>query len=96
VNIAIDLLRKGGRAVLVGNLASSIEFPLQKVVSQEIKLYGSCAIRGEYAIVLDLLAAKRINVDKQISAVAPLSEGIGWFNRLRNNTEGLNKVILVP
>jgi 2-desacetyl-2-hydroxyethyl bacteriochlorophyllide A dehydrogenase len=96
VNIAIDLLRKGGRAVLVGNLAPSIEFPLQKVVTQELKLYGSCAIRGEYATVLDLLAQKKINVDIQISAVAPLSEGAEWFSRLRNNTEGLKKVILVP
>ncbi|MCK4920735.1 MAG: galactitol-1-phosphate 5-dehydrogenase [Bacteroidales bacterium] len=96
VNLSIDLLRKGGRAVLVGNLAPSVEFPLQKVVSQEIKLQGSCAIRGEYATVLDLLEQGKIKVDDQISAVAPLSEGAGWFKRLQNNTENLNKVILVP
>jgi 2-desacetyl-2-hydroxyethyl bacteriochlorophyllide A dehydrogenase len=96
VNIAIDLLRKGGRAVLVGNLAPSIEFPLQKVVTREIYLYGSCAIRGEFETVLDLLAKGKINVKDQISAVAPLSEGAAWFDRLRNNSEGLKKVILVP
>jgi L-iditol 2-dehydrogenase len=96
VNIAIDLLRKGGRAVLVGNLSLSVDFPLQKVVTREIRVTGSCAIRGEYATVLDLLAKRKINVDEQISAVAPLSEGAGWFNKLRNNTDGLHKVILVP
>jgi 2-desacetyl-2-hydroxyethyl bacteriochlorophyllide A dehydrogenase len=96
VNIAIDLLRKGGRVVLVGNLAPSIEFPLQKVVTREIYLYGSCAIRGEFETVLDLLAKGKINVEDYISAVAPLSEGAAWFDRLRNNTEGLKKVILVP
>jgi L-iditol 2-dehydrogenase len=31
-----------------------------------------------------------------ISAVAPLSEGASWFNRLYNKEPGLNKVILVP
>jgi 2-desacetyl-2-hydroxyethyl bacteriochlorophyllide A dehydrogenase len=96
VNIAIDSLRKGGRAVLVGNLTPSIEFPLQKVVTREIKVIGSCAIRGEFETVLDLLAKGKINVQDHISAVAPLSEGADWFNRLRNNTEGLKKVILVP
>jgi 2-desacetyl-2-hydroxyethyl bacteriochlorophyllide A dehydrogenase len=96
VNTAIDLLRKGGRIVLVGNLASSVDFPLQKVVTREIQLSGSCAIRGEYAVVLELLKNKKINVDDQISAVAPLAEGAGWFSRLRDNKEGLKKVILVP
>jgi len=96
VNIAIDLLRKGGRSVLVGNLSSTIEFPLQKVVTQEIKLLGSCAIRGEYAAVLDLMEKSKIKVEEQISAIAPLSEGAEWFSRLKNNREGLNKVILVP
>ena len=96
VNICIDSVRKGGRIVLVGNLSPFVEFPLQKVVTQELKLFGSCAIRGEYAAVLDLISKRKINVDDQISAVAKLSEGANWFNRLRNNTEGLKKVILVP
>ena len=96
VNMSIDLVRKGGRVVLVGNLSPVIEFPLQKVVTQELKIYGSCAIRGEYATVLELMEKKKINTDQQISAVVPLSEGAMWFDRLRRNTEGLNKVILVP
>jgi 2-desacetyl-2-hydroxyethyl bacteriochlorophyllide A dehydrogenase len=96
VKLCIDLVRKGGRIVLVGNLSEQIDFPLQKVVTQELKITGSCAIRGEYATVLDLIEKKKINVDQQISAIAPLSEGAGWFSRLRENSEGLNKVILVP
>jgi len=96
VVMCIDLVRKGGRIVLVGNLSEYIEFPLQKVVTRELKISGSCAINGEYATVLELIGKKKVNVDQQISAIAPLSEGPGWFNRLRNNTEGLNKVILVP
>jgi threonine dehydrogenase-like Zn-dependent dehydrogenase len=96
VGLCIDFVRKGGRIVLVGNLSERVEFPLQKVVTQELKITGSCAIRGEYETVLDLIGKKKINVDQQISAIAPLSEGAGWFNRLRKNSEGLNKVILVP
>jgi 2-desacetyl-2-hydroxyethyl bacteriochlorophyllide A dehydrogenase len=96
VNTCINSIRKGGRVVLVGNLSPSVEFPLQSVVTRELKLFGSCAIRGEYTTVLDLMSKSKLNVDEQISAVANLSEGADWFERLRNNTEGLKKVILVP
>jgi len=96
VNICINILRKGGTAVLVGNLKPEVTIPLQKVVTTELSLLGSCAINGEYELVLDLLASGKINVDKMISAVAPLSDGASWFNRLYNKEPGLNKVLLVP
>jgi 2-desacetyl-2-hydroxyethyl bacteriochlorophyllide A dehydrogenase len=96
VNIAIDVLRKGGKAVLVGNISPKVDFPLQKVVTRELKVLGSCAIRGEYEVVLDLIETGKISVDDQISAVAPLSEGAVWFDKLYRKTEALNKVILVP
>lgn len=96
VNLCIYNLRKGGTAVLVGNLKPEVTIPLQKVVTTELSLLGSCAINGEYELVLDLLASGKINVEKMISAVAPLSEGAEWFNRLYKKESGLNKVILVP
>lgn len=96
VNMCINNLRKGGTAVLVGNLKPEVTIPLQKVVTTELSLLGSCAINGEYELVLDLLATGKISFDKMISAVAPLSEGASWFNRLYNKEPGLNKVILVP
>jgi 2-desacetyl-2-hydroxyethyl bacteriochlorophyllide A dehydrogenase len=96
VNTGIDILRKGGTSVLVGNISPEIKFPLQKVVTRELKIFGSCAIRGEYDTVLALLAEGKITVDDQISAVAPLSEGARWFERLYKKEEDLNKVILVP
>jgi threonine dehydrogenase-like Zn-dependent dehydrogenase len=96
VNISIDILRKGGTAVLVGNVSPKVEFPLQKVVTRELKVLGSCAIRGEYDVVLNLLETGKISVDDQISAVAPLSEGAVWFNKLYKKEEELNKVILLP
>lgn len=96
VNICVNSLRKGGTAVLVGNLKPEVSVPLQKIVTTELSLLGSCAINGEYEMVLDLLASGKIDVDKMISAVAPLSEGAEWFKRLYVREAGLNKVILVP
>ncbi|HBC77120.1 MAG TPA: galactitol-1-phosphate 5-dehydrogenase [Bacteroidales bacterium] len=96
VNTAIAAARKGGTVVLIGNTSKTIELPLQKIVTGELKILGSCAIRGEYEIILKLLEDKRLNVDDQISAIAPLSEGADWFRKLYNKEGNLRKVILIP
>lgn len=96
VNSCINNVRKGGTVVLVGNRSPEITIPLQKVVTREMSLLGSCAIKGEYEVVLDLMASGKVSVDGMISAVAPLSEGATWFKRLYAKEPGLNKIILVP
>lgn len=96
VNLAIDLTRKGGTITLVGNLSAEIKFPLQKVVTRQLKVQGSCASAGEYPLCLDLIAKGKINVDPLISKVAPLEEGSECFQRLYRKEEGLMKVILKP
>jgi L-iditol 2-dehydrogenase len=96
INQLIDTLRRGATAVLVGNLSTRVDLPLQKVVTGELRVQGSCAINGEYELVLDMIAAGALNVDDMISAVAPLSEGAEWFRRLHAREGNLNKVVLVP
>jgi L-iditol 2-dehydrogenase len=96
LNLALDVLRKGASLVMVGNLASKVEFPLQAAVTREITLYGSCASRGEYPACLDMIARGAIDVKALISATAPLSEGASWFKRLYEREPGLMKVILNP
>lgn len=96
VATAIDVVRKGGTVTLVGNLSPTAEIPLQKVVTRQIRLQGSCAICGEYPAVLDMIARKEVNVDAILSAEAPLSEGAEWFKRLYDNEPGLVKVVLKP
>jgi L-iditol 2-dehydrogenase len=96
IRTAVELVRKGGTVTLIGNLSPTIELPLQSVVTRQIALIGSCAMAGEYPVVLDLMARKKINVRPLISAVAPLSEGAAWFGRLSRREPGLLKVVLEP
>ena len=79
--------------VLVGNLARDVPFPLQAVVTRELTS-GSCASAGEYPACLELIARGDVDVDALISAVAPLSEGAQWFERLQQKEPGLMKVVL--
>lgn len=96
VATAIDCVRKGGRVTLVGNIASQVTIPLQKVVTRQIRLQGSCASAGEYPEAIELVSSGKIQVSPLISAVAPLSEGPQWFERLYAREPNLMKVILDP
>ena len=96
INKAIELVRKGGTLVLVGNLSPNVELPLQKIVTRQLKLQGSCAINGEYPEILELISEGKLNVRSILSAEAPLAEGAEWFSRLYNKEKGLMKVILKP
>lgn len=97
LDLALRSLRKGGTAVLVGNLAPKTNFPLQLVVTRELSVLGSCGSAGEYPLCLELIANGTIRVDPLISAVAPLAEGDAWFRRLSApGGGGLMKVILQP
>lgn len=96
VNLAINLVRKGGKVVLIGNTSPLVEFPLQKVVTGELKILGSCAIRGEYEMILDLMNSGKLDVDDQIVAIAPLKEGAEWFRKLYKKETEPGKVILIP
>lgn len=96
VSMAVDCVRKGGTVVLVGNIASEVGLPLQKVVTRQIRMQGSCASAGEYPEAMRLMAEGKIKVQPLISAVAPLGDGAEWFERLYAREPGLMKVVLDP
>jgi len=96
VATAIDSVRKGGTVTLVGNITPQVSLPLQKVVSRQIRLQGSCASSGEYPEAMKLMIEGKIKVGSLITAVAPLSDGPAWFDRLHAGEPNLMKVILDP
>ena len=81
---------------LIGNITPQVNLPLQKVVSRQIRLQGSCASSGEYPKAMELMAAGTIHVGPLITAVAPLSEGPAWFDQLHSGEPNLMKVVLTP
>ena len=96
IDTAIRCVRKGGQVVLVGNLATKVEVPLQIIITRQLRITGSCASAGEYPACLDMIANGRVKVDEMISAVAPLTEAASWFERLYKGEPGLMKVIIAP
>jgi L-iditol 2-dehydrogenase len=96
VAAAIDCTRKGGTVTLIGNIVPEVTLPLQKVVTRQLRLQGSCASAGEYPQAIDLIASGKIKVKPLITAVATLEDGPGWFDRLHAREPNLMKVILTP
>ena len=93
---SIDCVRKGGTVTLIGNITPQVNLPLQKVVSRQIRLQGSCASCGEYPEAMELMAAEKIRVGPLITAVAPLRDGPSWFDRLHSGEPNLMKIVLDP
>jgi L-iditol 2-dehydrogenase len=96
VAAAIDCTRKGGTVTLVGNIAPEVTLPLQKVVTRQLRLQGSCASSGEYPEAIQLIVSGKIQVKPLITAVASLEEGPRWFERLHAHEPNLMKIILTP
>jgi L-iditol 2-dehydrogenase len=96
VTASVESVRKGGTVVLVGNIAPEVTIPLQKVVTRQIRLQGSCASAGEYPRAMELLASGAIQVKNLITATAPLADGPVWFERLYAREPNLMKVVLKP
>lgn len=96
IHTCINLLRKGGNLTLIGNLSATVEMPLQKIVTRQLRVQGSCAINGEYPEILELISNGKLDVHTILSAEAPLSDGAEWFERLYAKEKGLMKVILNP
>jgi L-iditol 2-dehydrogenase len=96
VRAAVRSVRKGGTVTLVGNITPEVTLPLQKAVTRQIRLQGSCASAGEYPQAIDLLNSGAIQVKPLITAVAPLEDGPRWFERLYSREPNLMKVVLTP
>jgi (R,R)-butanediol dehydrogenase/meso-butanediol dehydrogenase/diacetyl reductase/L-iditol 2-dehydrogenase len=96
IHTAIAATRKGGSVTLIGNASPLVELPLQDIVTRQLSLIGSCAVAGEYARVLELMASGELDPRPLVSATAPLEEGQAWFERLHAREPGLLKVVLEP
>ena len=96
VAMSIDSVRKGGRVVLIGNIAPTVGFGLQSVVTREIDVLGSCASSNDYPACLDMMRRGVIRVRPVLSASVPLERGQEMFDRLYAREPGLTKVILRP
>ncbi len=89
-------MHKGGTVTLIGNIAPQVTIPLQTLVSRQLRVQGTAASAGEYPQAIDMIARGAIQVKPLITAIAPLEDGPGWFDRLHSQEPNLMKIVLTP
>ena len=94
---AIEIVRPGGKLVIVGMLEPRIVVDMHTVVSKEIRIESSFLYsHAEFSSVLSQLPTLRAALDKIASRTAPLENGPELFARLAAGAEKACKVILTP
>jgi L-iditol 2-dehydrogenase len=96
VAAAIDAVRKGGTVTLIGNVTPEVTLPLQTVVTRQLRLQGTANSAGEYPLAIEYISKGKIKVKPLITAIAPLEEGVRWFERLYANEPNLMRIVLAP
>ena len=92
---AMELVRKGGRIMVIGNHARIIDFPLQRCITEQIDVQFSYSSAGEYPVCLQAIAEGRADLTGLWQSFS-LEEGPGVFERLIQRDESLTKAILIP
>ena len=76
----MELVRKGGRIMVIGNHARTIDFPLQRCITEQIDVQFSYSSAGEYPVCLQAIAEGRAGLTGLWQSF-PLAEGAQVFDR---------------
>ena len=93
IETGIDVLKRCGSFTLLGNVSKTIDFPIQKLVINEINIVSSYACAAEYEKSLKLIGLGKITVKDIISEIVPLERGQEMLQRLLKAEKGLMKVV---
>lgn len=95
--LAIDVIRKAGRCVMVGIFEEPSCFNFFELVATEKEVFGSLAYNGEFADVIRFIADGRIDVQPLITGRIALADIVTrGFEELVNNKDGNVKIIVQP
>jgi L-iditol 2-dehydrogenase len=93
---AVDMTRKGGRVALTGVPLEPAELPMQKIVLEEIDLYGVRANRGTMEEAIALIEGGRIRAKAIITHRFPLAQYAEALETFAKRRDGALKVLVQP
>jgi len=96
VQLAVIMLRRGGRCAAVGIPTVGVEIAMQRVVLDELELVGCRATAGEMRHVIPLVEQGRIRVRDIITHHFPLTEYGRALAALTDPASGAIKIIIEP
>ncbi|WP_448203928.1 2,3-butanediol dehydrogenase [Azospirillum sp. sgz302134] len=95
--LALDVIRKAGKAVLIGIFEEPSEFNFFEIVATEKQVIGSLAYNGEFADVIRFIADGRLDVQPLITGRITLEDIVArGFEELVHNKDRNVKIIVQP
>lgn len=92
---ALRLAARGGKVVVLGMSQQVIPVDMFDLVVREIRLEGSFNYDvEEFRRIVAMLPTLREHLDRVVSHVVPLRQGVEMFHRLAKGEAGMRKVIL--
>ena len=96
VQLALGMLRRGGRCAAVGIPTQGVEIAMQRLVLDELELVGCRASAGEMRRVMPLVEQGRMRVREVMThrfALSDYAEALATFN---DPSSGAIKIIVAP
>jgi L-iditol 2-dehydrogenase len=92
----VEMLRKGGRAAVIGIPLEDARVPMQRLVLDEIDVVGVRAAAGEMPRAIQLVASRRIRLNELITHRFPLDDFADAYATFTERRDGALKVIVRP
>lgn len=93
---AVDVVRKGGRVAFTGVPTEPVRFPMQRIVLEEIDLYGVRANRNTMQEVMPLITSGRVRVKPLVTHTFSLEEYGAALHTFAERVDGALKVLVKP
>lgn len=93
---AVAMTRKGGRVALIGVPLEPCLLPLQRIVFEEMDLFGVRANPGTCEEVIPLIAEGKLDVDAVTTHTFPLEEFAKAYDTFTQRLDGALKVLIQP
>src|SRR5205807_8960681 len=97
VRQAVDVLRKGGRVAFTGvPTEGDATLPMQKIVLEEIDLFGVRANRNTMEEVMPLIVSGRVRVKPLVTHTFALADYGAALHAFADRVDGALKVLVQP
>lgn len=84
----IDVLKPRGILMQLG-LGGDISFPQNLIVSKELEIRGSFRFHEEFALAVDLINRKRVNLKPLLTGVYPMADAVAAFEAANDRSRSM-------
>ena len=88
LRLGLDVLRPRGILVQLG-LGGDMALPMNQVTAKEIEMRGSFRFHEEFALAVDLINGKRVDLSPLLSGVVPLAEAERGFQLANDRSKAM-------